>query len=161
MTYAAENIGAELVTRLEQITIANGYAFDVAGVDRVNRLAEGWTPKPNSIVIEQSPEVPNPAHDYPGNPPAIAYEQTYLIHSFIRQSDSSELPDATFENRMAAAIKKAVAEGSHTWHQFDGNSYDANWGTTTPYESTDHAGTTVELVVRYRVSELDPETLRN
>lgn len=161
MTYAAENIGAEIVSRLEQISTANGYVFDVAGVDRVNRLAEGWTPKPNSIVVEQSAETRNEPHDRPGNPPAMAYEQTYLIHGFVRQSDDSELPDATFENRMESAIKKAVAENSHTWHQFDGNSYDANWGEATPYESVDHAGLSVSLTVRYRVSELDPETLRN
>lgn len=161
MTYAAENIAAEIVTRLEEITTANSYPLDVASVDRLNRLSEGFTPKPNSIVVEQENEVRNESHDRPGNPPAMAYEQTYLINGFIRQSDDSELPDATFESRMESAIKKAIAESSHTWHQFDGNSYDANWGETTPYESTDHAGITVRLVVRYRVSELDPDTLRN
>lgn len=161
MAYPPEDIAVEVVARLGEITTANGYAFDAASVDRINRDSSDWTPSPYAIVVEQASETRNESHDRPGSPPAMAYEQTYEIHGFIRQSDRSTTPDATLENRMESAIKKAVAENSSSWHQFDGSSYDANWGETTPYESTEHAGVTVRLIVRYRVSELDPEALRN
>lgn len=161
MAYASETIALELVARLGQITTGNGYAFTASDVSRVNRDGDDWTPEHLGIVVKQGDETRNPAHDRPGNPPAMAYEQAYELIGFVRQSDRADTSDDSLVNQMEAAIKKAVAENSGTWHQFDGASYDANWGDTTRFESTAHAGLKVPLSVRYRVSELDPLTLRN
>lgn len=160
-TAIPELIAAEVITRLEQITTGNGYAFNVASVERVNRDGNDWTPTHRGIVVVQGDEQRNEPHDRPGNPPANAYELPFSILCFVRQSDRSSTADQAEVNAMVAAAKKAVAEGSTSWHQFDGNSYDANWGIQSNYESIDHAGASVELLVRYRISEIDPFTLRN
>lgn len=157
-----EAIAEELISRLEAVTLANGYSFNVASVERVNRDGHDWTPKNNTLVVVQREQQRNEAHDYPGNPPAIAYELPFAIHCFVVQSDFSGLSDAMLVNRMAANVQKAIAEGSTSWHTFGGNAYNAMFGTITPFVSDqgDHAGCTIELTVQYRVSELDPFTVR-
>lgn len=161
-TAVPELIALELIARLEEITTDNGYSFTVPSVDRVNRDGTDWTPKSNTIVVLQTAEEPIPELSYPGNPPAIAYQLTFTIQGFVRQSDRSTTADAALENEMVAAIKKAVAENSTSWHTFDGNAMNANWGPTTRFDPVQgaHAGVSIELIVQYRVSELDPYTIR-
>lgn len=160
-TPVPELIALELISRLEDITVANGFSFNVAGVDRVNRDSSEWTPKNNSIVVVQSLEARDSESDHPGNPAAIAYQLTFNIKGFVRQSDRATTADQSKENDMLAAVRLAVA-GTTTWHQFDGNSYDADWGEVTRFESESgsHAGLNIELIVRYRVSEINPYTVR-
>lgn len=158
-TAVPELIAQELVTRLQTITTGNGFDFNVADVTRVNRDATDWTPKHRSLVVVQGDEERNPAHDYPGNPAAIAYILPFEIHGFIRQADREATPDQQSVNALQAAIKKAVASTS-SWHTFDDNAYNADWGTTINFRSTTHAGTTLTVDVQYRISETDPFTVR-
>lgn len=160
-TAVPELIALELIDRLEDITIANGYDFTVPSVDRVNRDGTDWTPKSNTIVVVQTAHERNPELDYAGNPPGVAYILTFTIQGFIRQSDRSATADAALENRMEANIKKAVA-GTASWYTFDGNAFNADWGPTTRFDPTQgaHAGISIELQVQYRVSEIDPFSVR-
>lgn len=158
-TAIPELIAQELIARLQTITTANGFAFDVADVSRVNRDATDWTPKHHSIVVVQAEEIRKPEHDYPGNPAAIAYTLPFELHGFVRQSDRAATSDQQKVNEVQAAIKKAVA-GTSDWHTFDDNSYLADWGPTSNYNSTEHGGTTLNLEVHYRISDTDPFTVR-
>lgn len=154
-----ERIATELVSRLQQITVGNGYAITVVNVARVNRDASGWTPRHLGIVLVQGTETRNEEHDCPGNPPAMAYELEFGIHGFVRQPDRTTAPDATTMNKMAAAIRKAIA-GTATWYQIDNACYDADWSETDDVVSPDHAICSMGIVARYRVSELDPLEVR-
>ena len=160
-TAIPELIALELVSRLEQITTANSFAFDVTSVDRVNRDGKNWTPRNLGIGVAQSDEVRNEQLDHEGNPAAIGYSLTFNIHAFVRHSDGDTAAEASTENKMVAAIKKAVA-GTSDWHNFGGNAVNADWRRTTPFISAngENAGSTVPLIVHYRISETDPTQAR-
>ncbi len=160
-TAVPELIGLELVSRLEAITTANGYAFDAAGVSRMNRRANDQRFRNLEIIVEQGEDVYNEALTHAGNPAAIAYDLAFTILGFVRNSDASTTPDATSENAMLAAIKKAVA-GTATWHTFDGNAVIADWGQSEPINDEEgaYSGVSVPLIVTYRVSETDPFVAR-
>lgn len=161
-TAIPELIALELITRLEQITTANGYAFSVPSVQRINRDATNWTATAYSIVVVQGDDERNPDHDRPGNPPANAYAVKFQVIGFIRQSDRSTDADQALVNDMNASIRKAIAENSSTWHTFDGNAYNADMGTGVNVlgDVGDYAASAVELTVWYRVNELDPYEVR-
>ena len=156
-TSVQEQIVAIVKTRLESITIANGYSFDVASVDRVNRLGEDFTPRHLSLVVVAPDEERNTEHDRPGNPPVTAYRLPIAIHAFIRLSDKTAAIEDTTVNDVAANVKKAITSAAD-WYTFGGNSYLADWGTFEKFESTDHMGFTLQIIPLYRVSELDPFT---
>lgn len=155
-----ELIATTLISRLEAIMVSNGYAFTVAGVDRVNRDATEWTPKNNTIVVLQDSEERVEELDCFGNPPAIAYQLTFAVKGFVRQSDRVTTADQARENEMAATIKKAIAS-SATWYHFGGSAINAQFGATERFEASDsHAGVVVFVDVFYRVSETDPYQVR-
>lgn len=160
-TAVPELIAQELISRLEAITTGNGYAFTVPSVDRVNRDANDWKPKNNSIVVVQGDDERDPESDRPGNPPAEAHRLTFEIKGIVRQADRATTADQSKENEMTATIKEAVSSVSQ-WHTFDGNSWNAEWGTTSRITSDtgSYAGVSLELIVSYRVSETDPYTVR-
>ena len=162
MTAIPELIATTLKTRLEAITTGNGYNFDVSEVKRVNRVAKDVTPRDKQIQIKQGTSAYNRAMSHGGNPPAIAYDVVYMLHCFVRNSDSDATASATSENDFDAAVKKSVCSVSD-WYNFGGKAIIADWGNAKPYISAEgeHAGITIPLVVTYRVSETDPYTARN
>ena len=162
MTAIPELIATTLKTRLEAITTGNGYNFDVSEVKRVNRRAKGITPRDKQIQITQGTAAYNRSLSHEGNPPAVAYDTIYMLHCFVRNSDTDTTASATTENDFEAAVKKAVCSVAN-WYNFGGNAIIADWGNTKPFISPEgeHAGITIPLVVTYRVSETDPYTARN
>lgn len=154
-----ELIAEEIVSRLQGITIEDGYPFTVPSVDRVQRGAKDWTPRNLAIAVEQSDENENLQQSHPGNPPAAAYDVVYRLHAFVRPSDRT-VPDTaqTTENAMVASIKQAITAAGHRWHTFGEVAIDARWGSTSRFVSAegDHAGITMTLIVTYRASETDP-----
>lgn len=160
-TAIPERIAVVLVERLEQITTDNGYPFSTSGVERVDRGAQGWTPRNLGIAISEGQEYRTPDIDHEGNPAAIGYTQEFFIHAFVRQPDRGTDLDATTENALVAAIKKAVAS-STDWHTFGDVAVDADWGTKRPFipSEGEHAGQTLPLLVMYRISETDPYEVR-
>lgn len=162
-----EKIAAELVTRLEAIMVSNGYEFDVESVTRPRRLNRDFTPRNLSVVVDQSGDEYIEELSYPGNPPAAAYIATFDIYGFVRESDSATTSPAITENQMIAAIRKATAAATN-WHTFGGNAINANFsgvemfeeGVSLPFTNVESDGVKATLTVLYRVSELDPYTLR-
>lgn len=159
-TPVPESIATTLVTRLNAITIANGYAFTAASVDRVNRDATEWTPKNNSIVVIQGDSQRETVLDCPGNPPANGWRLPFAVAGFVRQSDRVTTADQSKENEIAAAIIKAVASVSN-WHTFGGYAVNAEIGAVTRLPASESmAGVRVQFDVHYRVSEDDPFEVR-
>lgn len=160
-TAVPERIATEIIERLEAITVANGYSFDVESVTRVPRDSVDWAPFNLAIVLKQGDQTRNEAHDYPGNPPAIAYELPFNIRMFVLQDDKGQAADETAINDAEATVVKAICDATNWWI-FDDCSYDAFWGGTTYFRSDqgDHTGFTKELIVRYRVAETDPYVVR-
>lgn len=156
-----ERIAAVIVSRLEAITTANGYAINVEGVIRPDRQGRVFTPKNNLIIVEQADSARLPELDHPGNPPAIAELLTFQIYAMNRPGDKTETPVATNNNTLEACVKKAICSPTD-WHHFSSLAINAEFGTTQPVESTssDHAGVMVPLIVTYRYSETDPYTVR-
>jgi hypothetical protein len=161
-TPVPELIATTLITRLQAITIAGGYAFDVASVVRVNRDGTGWAPANHTIAVIQASNARDPEGDHEGNPPAIAHLLTFAIVGFVRQSDRATAADQTQENIIDAAMRKAITTPVD-WHTFGGRSYNANLGDTERFTSDDgkHTGATLTLEVMYRVSETSPFTVRH
>ncbi|MEM1224608.1 MAG: hypothetical protein AAGJ40_02865 [Planctomycetota bacterium] len=156
-TAIPELITQRAQSRLVSITKANSYSFDVADVDRVNRLAEDFTPQHLSIVIVNATEERNPAHDRPGNPPVQAYRLPVKMHAFVRLPEDSDDREDAVVNDMVAAIKKAMASPADWW-TFGGVSYNAEWGDMEKFQGTTHFGCTLQLNALYRISETDPYT---
>jgi hypothetical protein len=156
-----ELIALVLVSRLEAITEEAGYLFTVPFVRRVSRDGRDWTPKANAIAVVQGDAERNPDQDCPGSPPANAYNLTFEVKGFVSKPEHQEYPDAADANEMEAVMLKAITEGQSDWHQFDGNSRVAHFGTTTYERSSTHLIVTVPIVVTYRISELDPYLARN
>jgi len=162
-----ETIAVEVVARLETITTGNGFEFTAESVNRPRRIDRDLTIRNLTIVVDQADDVENDEHSYPGNPPAQGYDTTFNIYGFVRESDDATTSPAVTENQMTAAIKKAITEDS-SWHNWDGNAINSRWGAAEyfsegqnlPFTNVDHNGVMVPLIVSYRVSELDPFSVR-
>jgi hypothetical protein len=156
-----EKIADEVLARLQSITIANGYEFDASAVVMVNRDTNAWDAKPRRIIINQTTETENPDHNYPGNPPAVAYDVQFEITGYASQLDVKGevgvLNTNVTDTQMIAAIRKALANNDASgWHTFDGNAFNASFGTSTTVDAPGHDGAQVVLTVQYRTSEIDP-----
>lgn len=157
-----ERISAIVIARLENITIDNGYPFNVPSVDRVDRTVADWKPRNLAIAVKQGSTVENEEMTHEGNPAAIGYDTLFQLHGFVRHPDNQASDaDSKTENQLDAAIKRSIA-GTHDWQNFSGEAIDARWTQTTPFVSPegDHAGITVGLLITYRISEDDPTESR-
>ena len=98
--------------------------------------------------------------DCPGNPPAICYQQTFLIRVHVAPSEKDETPIEFYEDVAEAEIVKAIRTNT-TWHTFDGNSINAQFETVQTVTSDGgYDGIMIPLQVVYRISEGDPYTVR-
>ncbi len=158
----SERIANTIVARLQNITTANGYTFDVESVTRPNAKATEWRPRHQCIIVQQGTTARNEELDCPGNPPSICYETSFNIYGFILPSDHATSPVAIEVNEMEAAMKQAVVDNSVHWVFMDGLSIFAEFGSSQPYISAegDNQGLQLPLLVTYRVSELDPTEVR-
>lgn len=158
-----EKIADEVVERLENISIANGYAFD-AVVEVVGRDTNAFDPLPGKIIVVQSDEVHNEANSYPGNPAAFAYDIQFEIWGYAGKldiKDETAVCVKTYSDyEIIAAIKKSLANNATSWHTFDNNSFNASLASSRPFYAPGGSGGMVVLEVQYRVSEIDPYTRR-
>lgn len=161
-TPVPELIALELVDRLEEITVANGYAFDVAAVVRPDRRGAEVKYQHLSILLEQGTSQRQPDLDYPGNPPAVAYDLEFSIKCIVRDSAGTTVAHASNENDMAAAVVKAITATGNDWYTLDGNAVIAELGSHDPFrsENGEFNGVAIGLSVTYRVAENDPFTVR-
>lgn len=160
-----EKISDQIICRLENIQLKNGYAFSVAAVNILERDSDTWTPGPLEIIVDQTDETENEDVSYPGNPPAIAYDAEFMIHGYTKQLDrDSELSNESFgvtRHQMKAAIQKSLATPvAGDWTSFESNAVTSSMTAKAKFEGPGHDGVSVSLLVTYRTNEADPFTKR-
>lgn len=163
-----ELMAIEVVARLREIKTANNYDFTASQVDRVNRDGSTFEYRHLSIRVDQPGQERIPESDCSGNPPAIAWSQTFEVRCFCRNSNATEQPDvetvepyATSVNDMVAAVYKAITTpvvSPSTWYTIGGRAFDTQFGSVEYFSSDDgeYHGAMVPIVCMYRVSENNP-----
>lgn len=133
----------------------------VIGVDTVTRpLRLNDDPAGDyKITVTQGQQTENIALSCPGNPPAICYDQIFLINGELRPSEEDETPIDTYRNRFSADITKAITSETD-WHNWDQLAVDTMLGPVAFRQSAESSWLEMQLMVRYRVSENDPYQVR-
>jgi len=164
-TTVIESIALEVVRRLERIQIENDYTFDCPKVVRPDRQGDSWTPVDGLIVVTQSDSTRNTESDYPGNPPAIAYDTDFEINCFVRDSDFAREDINPEQNDRGSQLIKAItteAVDDSTWYTLGGYAVQADIGDIKSYPQSEgvHNGVTLVLKVMHRQSENNPYQVR-
>lgn len=149
-----ELIAQELVSRLGNVSSATS-------VERPRRGRE-FEEADHKIVVVQDDPIHNDELSAPGNPPAVAWIQPFLVHLIVRNADVDETPDDQTLNQFKSDVIAAVCTPANSWHQFDGNSINANFTADRAYTPQDanFSGVSLLLEVTYRVDENDPTNAR-
>lgn len=156
-----EQIAVVLLGRLEaMIGDATSYPIDVCEVLRPTRSID-FTPRDRQIVLVQGSAEIVEELMRPGNPPAVAYRQTYQIRCHLMPSERDAATIDEQLNLFHADVVRAVCSVSSTWHTFGGLAVDAQFRSP-EYVSADGGldGVNVPLVVTYRTDEGDPTVVR-
>jgi hypothetical protein len=152
-------IANELFTRLERLITNKSASYFFCNVVRPTKLAT-YTPQHGTIVLTRGEQSRVPDLDCPGNPPAICWQQTFMVRVHIAPSERDATPIELFEDVAQAAIIKAI-RNSDTWHTFDGNAINADFeAMVTTSSDGGYDGIAVPVNVVYRVAEDDPYTVR-
>jgi hypothetical protein len=152
-------ISNEIFARLQTLISGSVGAYSFADVVRPTKIAT-YTPRNGLIVLTRGEIVRVNELDCVGNPPAIAWMQTFLIRVHIAPSENDATALELFEDIAESEIHRAICDYEN-WHTFDDNAINADFGpqqTTTADGS--YNGIAVPLMVTYRVSEGDPYTVR-
>jgi hypothetical protein len=160
-----ENIALEIARRLRNITVTNGYLFNVSSVVRPDRLGQNIVPEDKLIVLSQGDSNEVEDLSYPGNPPAVAYETMFSIHCFYRDSDKNPEEFDPAVNDLAGQVVKCLrheAGDRIRWFSMAEYAIDSRIKTITPYPESDgtHLGVTVPIAITYRHSEGNPYEVR-
>jgi len=152
-------ISDEIFARLVELVAVPNDTFTFRDVVRPTKLAT-YMPEHGLIVLTRGEVIRVTDLDCPGNPPAIAWQQTFLIRVHIAPSEKDHTPIERFEDVAEAEIVKAIRTDG-TWHTFDGNAINADFGpVVTTSSDGGYDGIAVPLNVVYRVVEGDPYTAR-
>lgn len=152
-------ISDEIFARLETLVSIPNDAFTFSDVIRPTKLAT-YEPSHALIVLTRGEVTRVTELDCPGNPPAIAYQQTFLIRVHIAPSEKDLTPVEFFEDVAEAEIHKAIRTNA-TWHNMDGNAINADFqAMQTVTADGGYDGIMIPLAVTYRISEGDPYTVR-
>ena len=116
------------------------------------------------VVIQQQAIRPLPNLDYPGNPPAKAFEATFNLNCFL-DAKATEDEFAKQCNQKSADVIRLVTnpETDPTyWHSFGGLAINASFGQMRdlPTEIAVNGGVIVPLLIQYRVAENDHTQVR-
>lgn len=162
VTYpVVELIARELYTRLDAMTDYDAtYQTEVLEVVRPKRLGT-HTPADMQIVLVFGNDEVMEELMCPGNPPAIARRQTFNIHCHVMNSETDDEPIDQVVQQFIADVKQAVCKPQATWHTFDSNAIDAEWGDEEHITGEGGLdGVTLPLLVTYRTDENNPYNVR-
>lgn len=155
-----ERIAQELYDRLNLLSAGWSVHAAVSEVIRPNRLGSNWSPRHLQIVLKNGESVRFPDLDCPGNPPAIARQQTFHIVCNIMPSEKDPTPIDEYVETMHGDVVRVICDPD-LWYSFGGLAIDAEFGDPV-YDSADGGMTSMDipLLVTYRVSETDPWEVR-
>ena len=152
----SERIAAVLFERLQLLTAGLSDYSKVYEVVRPTRLG-GFTPRHLQIMLTAGDKQRVPELDYPGNPPANAYQQTWNIRCHVMPSEKDPTPIDTYIETIAADVVRAVCGTDEYWHTFNDLAIDATWESHEAVQADGGLdGVNVPIAVLYRVAENDP-----
>jgi hypothetical protein len=157
-----EMIAEEIRLRLLELTIANGYLFNISEVARPTRRGENWQRKHLGVGIVQGDSERLTDLDHAGNPPAIAYATEFQLMCVCRDSNATNNAKMVNVNQMAAEVISSLTENQSNWHTFGGLSFNAEIGSPSPFDAGEGEvdGVMLPITVHYRVSENNPYEVR-
>lgn len=159
-TPVVSRISDEIFARLQALVSGSAGAYSFANVVRPTKLAT-YTPQHGLIVLTRGEVSRVTELDCPGNPPAVAFQQTFSIRVHIAPSEKDTTPIEVYEDVMEAEIHKAIVNDSATWHTFGELAMNADIGAQqTVVSDGGYDGMAIPLTVTYRVTEGDPYTVR-
>jgi hypothetical protein len=148
-----------LFERLQSLVSGGSGTYEFPAVIRPTKLST-HAPQHGLIVLTRGEFARVPDLDCPGNPPAIAYQQAFLIRVHIAPSERDPTPIEVYEDIIEAEILKAVRT-DHNWHTFDGNAMNAMFQAgMTDAPDGGYEGIAIPVQVTYRIAEGDPYTSR-
>ena len=119
-------ISDEILCRLQVLTGTSFGAYEYPKVVRPTKLAT-YVPQHGSVILTRGDVERVNALDCPGNPPAIAQQQTFLIRVHIAPSENDATAVEVYEDLAEAAIHRALTDAT-TWHTFGGYAINAEIG---------------------------------
>jgi hypothetical protein len=160
-TPVVSRISDEIFARLQALVSGSAGAYSFANVVRPTKLAT-YTPQHGLIVLTRGEVSRVTELDCPGNPPAVAFQQTFSIRVHIAPSEKDTTPVEVYEDVMEAEIHKAIVSDAATWHTFGDLAINADLGAQqTVVFDGGYDGIAIPLTVTYRVTEGDPYTVRS
>jgi hypothetical protein len=159
-TPVVSRISDEIFARLQSLVSGSAGAYSFANVVRPTKLAT-YTPQHGLIVLTRGEVARLTEIDCPGNPPAVGYQQTFVIRVHIAPSEKDTTPVEVYEDVMEAEIHKAIVNDPATWHTFGNLAINADLGAQqTVVSDGSYGGIAVPLAVTFRITEGDPYTVR-
>lgn len=159
-TPVVSRISDEIFARLQALVSGSAGAYSFANVVRPTKLAT-YTPQHGLIVLTRGEVSRVTELDCPGNPPAVAFRQTFSIRVHIAPSEKDTTPVEVYEDVMEAEIHKAIVNDAATWHTFGDLAINADLGAQqTVVSDGGYDGIAVPLAVTFRIAEGDPYTVR-
>ena len=159
-TPVVSRISDEIFARLQALVSGSAGAYSFANVVRPTKLAT-YTPQHGLIVLTRGEVSRVTELDCPGNPPAVAFQQTFSIRVHIAPSEKDTTPVEVYEDVMEAGIHRAIVNDAATWHTFGDLAINADLGAQqTVVSDGGYDGIAVPLAVTFRVTEGDPYTVR-
>jgi hypothetical protein len=153
-------ISDEMFARLQVLGSLTGSIMRFDNIVRSTKLAS-HVPKHGLVVLTRGESVRVQDLDCIGNPPAIAYKQTFLVRVNIAPSEHDPTPVELYEDVAEAEVIKAIKISSD-WHQFDGNSVNAEFLPQVSVVSDGgYDGIAIPIDVTYRITEGDPYEARS
>lgn len=145
-----ELIADVIKTRLEDVELVD----TVTRPKRINDDPSG----DRKITLTQTTRTQNRGLSCQGNPPAVAWDQIFLIAGELRPDEASEDSIDRFRNLFESQIRTALTSVPN-WHTFGGHAIDSEIGSARPYISDSAAAVHIDLLVKYRHDE-DDDTVR-
>lgn len=151
-----EQIAVALFDRLKQLEAGYKDTSLVSEVVRPLRFG-GYTPKHMQIVLTQDEPTQLPELSYPGNPPAVAWQQRFHIRCHLMPSELDPIPLDEYVNIFASDVIEVVTGVGSGWHTFGGLAIDSSFDSLEMIEADGGVdGCNLPLRVIYRVSERSP-----
>jgi hypothetical protein len=153
-----ERIAQAIEAALKGIKTARGYRLDVQDVLRPRRFDEDWSPKDLTIVLLQGNAEPNENFSLVGNPPIVAWDQSFLLDLIVVPQEAAGTPLDERLNLFDAEVVRAVMADPQ-WADPQGTcltrlACDTRLGGIQMWREAHGATRTVHVI--YRTPENDP-----
>lgn len=155
-----DRISDVLFRRLQLLTAGYSVFTPVVEVIRPTRMG-GFTPQHLQIVLTMGDKARNTELDCPGNPPAIAWDQTFNIRCHVMPSERDTTRVDEIVNAFAADVMQVVCDAGSQWHTFDGLAIESQWQDMQDIDADgSFVGVNVPITITFRTDENNPFNVR-